>query len=129
MALALVTDPASLLADEPTDDLDVKSAQEVLAILSRLAIGKVIGLRFVYLGDAPGHSLDDTTCPKCGILLIQRWGLAVLKNRLEDGFCPHRRAPIPGAWSAPGRSPVGATETSRPRTVRISWHGETGWEC
>lgn len=121
MALALVTDPASLLADEPTDDPEAKSAQEVLAILSRLAIGKETDLRFMYLGDAPGHSSDDTTCPKCGILLIQRWGFAVLKNRLEDCFCPHWRTPIPGAWSArPGRSPVGATETSRPRTVRIS---------
>ena len=36
IARALVTDPALLLADEPTGDLDAKSAQDVLAILSRL---------------------------------------------------------------------------------------------
>lgn len=36
IARALVTDPALLLADEPTGDLDAKSAHEVLAILSRL---------------------------------------------------------------------------------------------
>jgi len=36
IARALVTDPSLLLADEPTGDLDAKSAQEVLAILSRL---------------------------------------------------------------------------------------------
>jgi len=44
IARALVTDPALLLADEPTGDLDAKSAHEVLEILSRLnrEFGKTI---------------------------------------------------------------------------------------
>jgi putative ABC transport system ATP-binding protein len=44
IARALVTDPVLLLADEPTGDLDAKSAQEVLGILSRLnrEFGKTI---------------------------------------------------------------------------------------
>ncbi len=36
IARALVTDPTLLIADEPTGDLDARSADEVLAILSRL---------------------------------------------------------------------------------------------
>jgi putative ABC transport system ATP-binding protein len=36
IARAIVSDPEILVADEPTGDLDAKSAQEVLAILSRL---------------------------------------------------------------------------------------------
>lgn len=36
MARAIVTDPALVLADEPTGDLDAQSADEVLAILEKL---------------------------------------------------------------------------------------------
>ena len=36
IARAIVTDPTLLLADEPTGDLDAKSAGEVLVLLQRL---------------------------------------------------------------------------------------------
>lgn len=44
IARAIVTDPALILADEPTGNLDAASAQEVLSILSRLnmAHGKTV---------------------------------------------------------------------------------------
>jgi putative ABC transport system ATP-binding protein len=44
IARAIVTDPALILADEPTGNLDAASAQEVLTILSRLnkEFGKTI---------------------------------------------------------------------------------------
>ena len=62
------------------------------------AIGREAGLRFVYLGNAPGHPSANTTCPACGALLIERWGLAVIRNRLRKGCCSVCERDIPGMW-------------------------------
>ena len=44
IARAIVTDPAVLVADEPTGDLDAKSAEEILALMETLnrEFGKTI---------------------------------------------------------------------------------------
>jgi pyruvate formate lyase activating enzyme len=57
------------------------------------------GLKFVYLGNVPGHPGENTYCPGCGEMLIQRLGMAVMRNRLKSGACPDCRRPIPGIWS------------------------------
>jgi pyruvate formate lyase activating enzyme len=57
------------------------------------------GLRFVYLGNVPGHPGENTWCPGCGKVLIRRFGMAVAENRLRNGACPDCRRAIPGIWS------------------------------
>jgi len=84
------------------------------------AIGREAGLRFVYLGNVLGHPSDNTTCPCCGMLLIERCGLAVLQNNMQDGSCPRCRTAIPGVW---GPRLPGATGGSRGQTARISEGG------
>jgi pyruvate formate lyase activating enzyme len=92
-----------------------------LATLERAwAIGREVGLQFVYLGYVPGHPSDNTMCPSCGRLLIERWGLAVLQNHVEDGSCPRCRTAIPGVW---GPRLPGMSRPSRRQTARIGSHG------
>ncbi len=57
------------------------------------------GLKFVYLGNVPGHPGENTYCPACGEMLIRRLGMAVVRNRLRRGTCPDCGHPIPGIWS------------------------------
>ncbi len=57
------------------------------------------GLRFVYLGNVPGHRAESTWCPGCGGLLVRRLGMALLENRLKKGACPDCGRAIPGVWS------------------------------
>jgi pyruvate formate lyase activating enzyme len=58
------------------------------------------GLRFVYAGNLPGRvgPYENTFCPNCKSLLIERYGFRVLKNRIRDGSCPNCGAKIPGIW-------------------------------
>ncbi len=57
------------------------------------------GLKFVYIGNVPGHERENTFCPSCGNLLIKRRGFWVEKNDIRDGKCPHCGKEIPGIWS------------------------------
>jgi pyruvate formate lyase activating enzyme len=45
------------------------------------------GLEFVYLGNIPHCDEENTYCPKCGTLAIERLGFNVSKNLTEEGKC------------------------------------------
>jgi len=54
------------------------------------------GLKYVYLGNVPGHRSYNTYCPNCGALLVERRGLQTLSIRLtRQGRCPTCNLPIP----------------------------------
>ncbi len=61
-------------------------------------IGWERGLEFVYAGNVPGHPYDNTYCPVCRTLLIQRMGFDVLVNRVQSGHCPECGREIAGTW-------------------------------
>ncbi len=63
-----------------------------------IALGR--GLKFVYAGNVPGSDGENTYCPKCGRVLIRRYGFAVLEDRLTPtgGRCPWDGTKIPGIW-------------------------------
>jgi len=50
-------------------------------------IGRRIGLRFVYLGNAPGHESENTTCYSCGNLIVQRIGYETRILGLDGSRC------------------------------------------
>ena len=56
------------------------------------------GVRFVYVGNVPGHTGNHTYCPACGEAVIVRQGFAVSEFHLEGGVCGFCGEPIPGVW-------------------------------
>lgn len=66
-------------------------------------IGKAAGLKYVYMGNIFGAKHEDTFCPKCGKLLVERAGMSCLKcNVINDkkgaGKCPDCGEKIAGVW-------------------------------
>ena len=63
------------------------------------AIARAQGLRYVYIGNVPGHPAEHTYCPTCGRALIKRHGYTVLEYKLAPGgVCPYDGTRIPGIW-------------------------------
>ena len=62
-------------------------------------IARAEGIRYVYVGNMPGHPAESTYCPKCGERVIERVGLSLASNRLQAGRCPKCATQIPGVWS------------------------------
>lgn len=59
-------------------------------------IGMEEGLRYVYEGNVPGEGGEHTYCHACGTMLIERYGLELIANRLENGTCPKCGTAIDG---------------------------------
>ena len=57
------------------------------------------GLRFVYVGNVPGHEGGNTFCPGCGKVAVQRVGYRIEAIRLKGGRCDTCGTPIPGIWT------------------------------
>ena len=65
-------------------------------------LGRNAGLDFVYLGNVPGHRLQNTYCPGCEALLIERSGLRMEALQMAHGRCPECGREIPGVWAQSG---------------------------
>ncbi len=63
-----------------------------------VTIGHKAGLKYVYAGNIPGES-EDTKCPVCGEMLVERSSFRVMKTAIVDGRCPKCRTPTGGVWS------------------------------
>jgi len=59
-------------------------------------IGMDKGLKYVYLGNVPGHPAENTYCPQCGKLLIERQNYQILKYNLKGNECKFCNQTIAG---------------------------------
>ena len=56
------------------------------------------GIRYVYLGNVPGHKGTHTYCHNCNRTLIERSGYHISQFNLKNGRCKFCETRIPGRW-------------------------------
>jgi pyruvate formate lyase activating enzyme len=64
---------------------------------------KKAGIRYVYVGNVPGHKANNTYCHNCGKMIIGRKGYFVEEFNIVDGKCKFCGTKIPGVWTAEKR--------------------------
>ncbi len=80
----------------PTYKLADRGRTPVEALRRARDIGRAAGLRYVYEGNVPGEGGENTWCPSCSAILIERYGYLIEKNRIRDGACPDCGTAIAG---------------------------------
>ncbi len=58
-----------------------------------------VGLKYVYIGNVPGHKWESTFCHRCERVLIRRFGYSILEYNIDKGKCRFCKAEIPGIWA------------------------------
>jgi pyruvate formate lyase activating enzyme len=71
----------------------------VTALDTARSIALEEGLKYVYVGNVPGHQAESTYCPTCGRRIIGRFGYKIETMDIVGGKCRHCGQPIPGVWS------------------------------
>lgn len=56
------------------------------------------GLKFVYIGNVPGHKAEHTYCPGCGKPVVSRSGYRLASLDIRNGACRFCGEKIPGIW-------------------------------
>ena len=69
---------------------------ETLAKARKIAMSE--GLVYVYIGNVQSKEGQNTYCPGCRKLLIERKGYTITQNNLNGGLCPDCNKEIYGVW-------------------------------
>jgi len=72
------------------------TSPQTLDMAREIAISE--GLNYVYIGNILSKEGQNTYCPSCKELLIERSGYTILKNQLKNGCCSRCGKEIYGVW-------------------------------
>ncbi len=80
----------------PTYLLNNHPRTPISTLQRAVEIGKAAGLQYVYEGNVPGAGGENSRCPSCSQLLVERYGYKILSNNINNGNCPNCGLKIAG---------------------------------
>jgi pyruvate formate lyase activating enzyme len=94
--------PWHVTAFHPDYKMRDRDSTTAKMVIRAAEIGVAAGLRYVYAGNLPGRvgPLENTYCPSCQTLLVERVGYVIGRDRLTPtgGRCPSCGTPVAGIW-------------------------------
>ena len=94
-----VDTPLHFTRFSPNYKLTHLSPTPVSTLESAYDIAKKNGLRYVYIGNVPGHVHNSTFCPSCGKRIVHRTHFDIVEMNVVGGKCKYCNEKIPGIWS------------------------------
>jgi len=80
----------------PTYKLNNRPRTPISTLQRALEIGRAAGLQFIYEGNVPGEGGENSRCPSCSQMLIERYGYKILSNHIISSSCPNCGLQFPG---------------------------------
>ncbi len=93
--------PWHLSRFHPTYRLTDRSTTPVETLEAAHQIGTAAGLKYVYIGNVPGSGAENTHCPSCDNIIINRFHYHARARLIDGNHCAYCHAPIDGIFESP----------------------------
>jgi pyruvate formate lyase activating enzyme len=90
--------PLHFSAFHPDFELRNLPSTPLSTLMNAYDIAKTTGLRYVYIGNVITKNYENTYCPDCKTLIIERMGFNVLQNHILRGKCEFCDCKIEGVF-------------------------------
>ncbi|MGM0451617.1 MAG: AmmeMemoRadiSam system radical SAM enzyme [Thermodesulfobacteriota bacterium] len=91
--------PLHFLRFSPRYKLDRLPPTPVSTLTRFRKLAMDAGIRYVYVGNVPGHEGVHTYCHNCGKTIIRREGFHIPEFHIAEGKCRFCGTQIPGVWA------------------------------
>ncbi len=91
--------PWHVTAFYPTYQMTDRPPTPLATLRRARRIGLEAGLKHVYTGNVPGDDGENTWCPGCGQLLLERRGFRLGKVSMVEGCCAGCQTEVAGIWT------------------------------
>jgi len=82
----------------PTYKLDRLPPTDEAALIMAGEIAKKSGIKYVYIGNIPDLHKENTCCPACKRVVVERNGYVVKRNLIHNGLCGFCGEFVAGVW-------------------------------
>ena len=90
--------PWHLSRFHPTYHLTDRAHTPVETLKAAHRIGLEAGLKYVYIGNVPGSGSENTYCPGCGNIIINRFHYHARARLIDGNHCAYCHTPIDGIF-------------------------------